>query len=164
MTATRGTSNQNERGSAEQRRKRKVTLMEDYEANVRALVDPYDGFIWETRRPAGETGPNDLYVAAACRCYRCGRLLTIDTVTVDRIIPGCLGGTYARNNIRPACSQCNTETGAPMANSKAHRVAKLKARILKRTCAHCKASKGHRCTDPTGKSMSTFHAPRRAAA
>lgn len=49
---------------------------------------------------------------AACRCYRCGVLLTVSTVTVDRIVPGCQGGTYRRNNIRPACAPCNTVTGA----------------------------------------------------
>jgi len=48
----------------------------------------------------------------ACRCYRCGVLLTVDTVTVDRIVPGAHGGTYRRNNIRPACGPCNSETGA----------------------------------------------------
>lgn len=49
---------------------------------------------------------------AACRCYRCGALLTTETVTVDRIRPGCQGGTYARTNIRPACGTCNSTTGA----------------------------------------------------
>jgi hypothetical protein len=48
----------------------------------------------------------------ACRCYRCGVLLTCETVTVDRIRPGCQGGTYARPNIRPACGTCNASTGA----------------------------------------------------
>jgi hypothetical protein len=47
----------------------------------------------------------------ACRCYRCGALLTVETVTVDRIKPGCQGGTYRRDNIRPACGPCNSETG-----------------------------------------------------
>lgn len=48
----------------------------------------------------------------ACRCYRCGALLTADTLTVDRIVPGCQGGTYKRSNIRPACPRCNSVTGA----------------------------------------------------
>lgn len=48
----------------------------------------------------------------ACRCYRCGSLLTVVTVTVDRVVPGCRGGTYRRDNIRPACARCNSETGA----------------------------------------------------
>lgn len=47
----------------------------------------------------------------AARCYRCGVLLTVLTITVDRIIPGCQGGTYRRNNIRPACATCNSSTG-----------------------------------------------------
>lgn len=54
------------------------------------------------------------YRVPACRCYRCGDLLTADTVTVDRIIPGCKGGTYRRNNIRPACGSCNSETGGSL--------------------------------------------------
>lgn len=51
----------------------------------------------------------------ACRCYRCGKLLTVDTVTVDKIIPQVDGGTYRRNNIRPACSKDNSETGGALA-------------------------------------------------
>jgi tRNA(Ile2) C34 agmatinyltransferase TiaS len=47
----------------------------------------------------------------ACRCYRCGCLLSFETLEVDRIKPGCEGGTYARTNIRPACGDCNIETG-----------------------------------------------------
>ena len=48
----------------------------------------------------------------ACRCYRCGELLTVDMVSADRIKPGCDGGTYIRTNIRPACKRCNSITGA----------------------------------------------------
>ena len=54
----------------------------------------------------------------ACRCYRCGVLLTADTVTADRIKPGCQGGTYRRDNIRPACGRCNSETGAALGNER----------------------------------------------
>jgi len=53
-----------------------------------------------------------------CRCYRCGELLDDSTVTVDRIVPGCLGGRYVRTNIRPACSACNSETGGALASEK----------------------------------------------
>lgn len=81
--SARGTSNGNAAGSAEARRRRKLWLMEAYASDVPAHV----------------------------RCYRCGTLLSIDTVTVDRIIPGALGGTYRRNNIRPACMGCNSRTG-----------------------------------------------------
>ena len=42
----------------------------------------------------------------------CGKLLTVDTVTVDRVVPGCKGGTYRKNNIRPSCQKCASITGA----------------------------------------------------
>lgn len=117
--ATRGTSNRNDRGSAEDRRRRRAWLMLAYASNV-------PGF---------------------CRCYRCGCLLfnpddmeeradgtlrpkadvaqligpeswLVSPLTVDRIIPGCKGGTYRRNNIRPACGSCNSETGGALAARK----------------------------------------------
>lgn len=102
--ATRGTTNGNVRGSSYARRRRRAWLIEHYASDV-------PGF---------------------CRCYRCGRLLYNPDepplsrsgflapngrwehslpLTVDRIVPGCKGGTYRRNNIRPACGQCNSETG-----------------------------------------------------
>lgn len=99
----RGTSNGNDRGSAETRRRRRVWLLATY----RADRDVPASLPFGTGRlgvPVGEGTP-------ACRCYRCGTLLTLVTLTVDRIIPGCRGGTYRRNNIRPACGRCNSETG-----------------------------------------------------
>jgi 5-methylcytosine-specific restriction endonuclease McrA len=54
----------------------------------------------------------------AARCYRCPKLLNFDTITVDRIIPGCKGGTYRRNNIRPACGPCNSSTGAKLGHER----------------------------------------------
>lgn len=108
----RGTSNGNDRGSSYDRRKRRAFLMECYASNIPGLT----------------------------RCYRCGCLMfnpddhpgavpdfTVDFImeygtqvwsakplTVDRIIPGCQGGTYRRNNIRPACGDCNSETGGAL--------------------------------------------------
>lgn len=90
----RGTSNGNATGSNEDRRRRRQWLV--------------DTFGW--RLPDG-TG-------VVC-CYRCAvPLLEHDdptapgqALTVDRIVPGCLGGRYVRENIRPACAPCNTETG-----------------------------------------------------
>jgi hypothetical protein len=84
MKARRGTTNRNDRGSAEDRRRRK-----------RWLLDTFGD---------GETAP----------CYRCAALLTFWTITVDRIIPGVLGGRYVRGNIRPACAPCNSETGGAL--------------------------------------------------
>lgn len=81
--ARRGTSNSNVRGNSRDRAARKRYLLREYESDVRGR----------------------------CRCYRCGRLLTLRTVTVGRIVPGCKGGRYVRSNIRPACAKCNSETG-----------------------------------------------------
>lgn len=104
MTVTRGTSNSNVRGSSYARRARRAWLITNYAADVPGYT----------------------------RCYRCGVLLyNPDSVpleqfkpdapearllTVDRIIPGCKGGTYRRNNIRPACGGCNSETGGALAH------------------------------------------------
>lgn len=98
MGCTRGTSNGCARGNNEDRRRRRVWLVEM--------------FGW--RLPDG-TG--------VVLCYRCSvPLLEHDdptapgqAVTVDRIVPGCRGGRYVRGNIRPACGGCNSETGAVLA-------------------------------------------------
>lgn len=106
MTA-RGTSNSNERGNVEDRRRRREWLVATYRADVDMITFGVEG-------EAGSYFGLGRWLrdAPACRCYRCGELLTVDTVTVDRIVPGCRGGTYRRTNIRPACSRCNSETGA----------------------------------------------------
>lgn len=128
----RGTSNGNAAGSSEDRRRRKAWLVETYRADVDLKETAFMTFA----TPLGEGTP-------ACRCYRCGTLLTVETVTVDRIIPGALGGTYARNNIRPACAPCNTHTGA-----------KLGASRRKKACPSCggrsryrRRINGHPCMD-----------------
>lgn len=87
----RGTTNRNARGNTRDREARKRWLLKTYAADA----NHHDGFNW----------------SRACRCYRCGELLTFRTLTVDRIIPGCKGGRYVRTNIRPACADCNSETG-----------------------------------------------------
>lgn len=94
---SRGTTNGNARGSNAQRRARR-----------RYLVDRYG---W---RLADGTG-------LVC-CYRCGVPLLQDedpeapgqSVTVDRIVPGCQGGTYSLDNIRPCCGPCNESTGGQL--------------------------------------------------
>lgn len=85
----RGTTNTNDRGSASDRRARKWYLLAKFES-------PRFGAGWT-------------------HCYRCEALLSYVDVTVDRILPGCLGGTYRRDNIRPACSFCNSSTGSILA-------------------------------------------------
>jgi hypothetical protein len=105
--ARRGTTNGNARGGSDERRRRRAWLVETYRANVDvvAIELPYGPVVVEVVPGTEGSEP-------ACRCYRCGVLLTVETVTVDRIKPGCRGGTYRRENIRPACGRCNSQTGA----------------------------------------------------
>lgn len=122
------------RGSAQTRRRRKRYLLETYRANVDVLPgdipllddSPLDAIDnanlrseWNARERLWEVPIG--YGEIACRCYRCGYLLTFETMTVDRIVPGCVktaafprGGTYVRNNIRPACCGCQSETGGAL--------------------------------------------------
>lgn len=116
MTCTRGTSNGNERGNNETRRERREWLVATYRADVDVLPG-LDGFV---PVPLGEGIP-------ACRCYRCPALLTVDTVTADRIKPGAEGGQYRTpkrdtaegvTNIRPACGPCNSATGGALGSAR----------------------------------------------
>lgn len=146
--ALRGTSNTNQRGSAEDRRRRKIWLLDTYASDeplLRVVWGEEDGLPEETDiGPAQDFGPGgtNLVVTAlqaspevvsaevipTARCYRCGTPLWMMTITVDRIIPDCKGGTYRRSNIRPACEGCNSETGGALATSRAHAAAKKRAR------------------------------------
>ncbi|GAA4680285.1 HNH endonuclease signature motif containing protein [Nocardioides nanhaiensis] len=105
VRSPRAEAARNERGSAEDRRRRRAWLVATYRADVDVMPVWGDGYV-RVARGTGEP---------ACRCFRCGDLLTVATVTVDRIVPGCQGGTYRRTNIRPACSKCNTDLGQPHA-------------------------------------------------
>jgi hypothetical protein len=80
----RGTTNGNSRGNSEARRLRRAWLIEH----------------WGT----------GLYVP----CFFCGDQLRDGTLTVDRIIPGTLGGAYQFGNIRAACLHCNSIEGSKL--------------------------------------------------
>jgi hypothetical protein len=110
--ARRGTTNGNVRGGSKDRERRREWLVATYRANLDVLVVRLGNgqeIHLDTIRGRGEP---------ACRCYRCGRLLTVNTVTVDRIVPGCQGGTYRRDNIRPSCQPCASATGAALGNER----------------------------------------------
>jgi hypothetical protein len=101
----RSTSSKDVQGSAEDRRRRRAWLVETYRADVDA--DPSYVVPGRVGVPLGTGAP-------ACRCYRCGRLLTVNQVSPDRIKPGCMGGTYKRENIRPSCDLCQMQTGGAL--------------------------------------------------
>lgn len=97
MTVRRGTSNTNDRGSAESRRRRKQWLLDEFGNGT------------------------------SCPCATCWTKLTFDTITVDRYpIAGVDGGRYVHGNIRPQCALCASRQGARMAHART-RAAKLVA-------------------------------------
>ncbi|AXX32044.1 hypothetical protein KCV87_32300 [Actinosynnema pretiosum subsp. pretiosum] len=77
----RGTTNRNLRGSAADRRVRRAWLVAMYGDGEQVL------------------------------CFECRVALSADTLSVDRVVPGALGGTYHRSNIRPMCLRCNSRAG-----------------------------------------------------
>lgn len=82
----RGTTNTNARGGAPARRSRKQWLLDEF--------------------GDGEAAP--------CS-FECGTAVTFDTLFVDRYpVPGVMGGTYRRGNIRPACGPCNSRHGGSL--------------------------------------------------
>lgn len=119
LLARRGTTNGNARGSVTDRARRRAWLVATYRADrdlfrltfVDGLV-VVDHFVLDPALLLAYETVASVEVVPSCRCYRCGTLLTVETVTVDRIVPGVHGGTYRRSNIRPACSTCNSSTGA----------------------------------------------------
>jgi hypothetical protein len=80
----RGTTNRNDRGSSQDRARRRAWLLETFGDGVSAP------------------------------CFSCLVPLDDSTITVDRIIPGCRGGRYVRGNIRPACAGCNSSLGGAL--------------------------------------------------
>lgn len=46
-----------------------------------------------------------------CPCYFCKSELTFKSLTLDRRKPGSRGGTYAKQNLIPACRGCNIRRG-----------------------------------------------------
>lgn len=83
--------NGNVRGSAADRRRRKQWLLDVFGDGVEVMCH--------------------LEVSDACEMA-----LTFETLTVDRIVPGCLGGRYTRDNIRPACRPCQDSQGGKLAH------------------------------------------------
>jgi hypothetical protein len=122
-------TNKNQNGSSEDRRRRKQWLLETWRADRDVLVlYNFDGSfhdvlsVWKLEPNWWLTIGFIAEVKPACRCYRCGKLLSFETLTVDRRIPGCMGGTYKRDNIRPACLRCNSSTGGKLSGAKRAKV------------------------------------------
>lgn len=63
--------------------------------------------IWLLSPMAGFGGNGDFAPCAMKIDVACEEIVDYASMEVDRIFPGCLGGTYRRGNIRPACRPCN---------------------------------------------------------
>lgn len=86
MTHRRGTSNSATRGSSKDRAARRAYLLATYGDGV------------------------------TCQCHTCPAVLDDSTITVDRVIPGVLGGSYFdKPNLRPQCHPCSRRQGAAVA-------------------------------------------------
>jgi 5-methylcytosine-specific restriction endonuclease McrA len=83
--------NGNQRGSAEDRRRRKQWLLDTFGDGVEVMC----------------------HLEVSDQCLM---VLTFETLTVDRVVPGCLGGRYTRDNIRPACGPCQDHQGGKLAH------------------------------------------------
>lgn len=166
----RGTSNSNERGSAEQRRQRKRWLFEQWAADVDVVAWNEFDDLFEAIRETGLLLPytvergNLIAVTKglgrpAVRCFRCGKLLDWESVECDRIIPAAqkskkypMGGRYQKNNIRPCCEGCNKKISG---EEKRRSNAKRKATNARKRAARA-ATKAHlekeraRCRDLSG--------------
>ncbi len=79
----RSTSNSNRRGNTVQRRRRRQWLVDHY----------------------GDGTHVACYLQLSTHCLR---VLDVDTVSADRIVPG---GSYVRENVQPACGPCQREQG-----------------------------------------------------
>lgn len=140
LMGTRGTTNRNERGNTADRLARRQWLVETYRADVDVILvtaaETGKTYRWVPKSLEAQasiefdliddTFYSNVETLPACRCFHCGLILTVHEVTVDRIIPGCKGGTYRRNNIRPACEPCNQKLGSQL--GVARKTAKAAAR------------------------------------
>lgn len=88
QTSRRSTSNANQRGNTVARALRRSWLVMVYGDGLEVL------------------------------CFHCGKRLNVATVSCDRIRPGVDGGTYARDNIRPSCLDCNVSDGGRLGRAR----------------------------------------------
>lgn len=90
----RGTTNRNQRGDTTVRRARRQWLLDTFGDGITAPC-----MIGWDENCLGEVAEG--------------------TLTVDRHpVPGVLGGTYDRDNIRPACGPCNSRAGTALRESR----------------------------------------------
>ena len=132
------------RGNVTDRHRRKEWLLKTYAADMVLIL--VQGFhsphaVPRTAIPVYEAAGDS--IIECCRCYRCGKLLTLEALTVDRIVPGCRGGTYRRNNIRPSCSDCaNKQGGQLSAENRSKAVPVVRSNVPQLAARDAQAGRG----------------------
>ena len=121
----RGTTSKDKQGNSEARRRRKVYLLETYASDVQMIKVKWretgeitvEAFVISLEQLLEYDGVEEAEYVPTARCYRCGDLVWFGTISVDRIVPGAVktarfpkGGSYVRENIRPACDDCQEKT------------------------------------------------------
>lgn len=113
---TRGTTNKNDRGSNEDRRRRRAWVMKTWASDIPETFRCFrcGGLLYNEDTPPNSThfewSGEALYHIERLD-ITVARYKRVTPLTIDRIVPGCQGGTYRRTNIRPACGTCNSSTG-----------------------------------------------------
>lgn len=117
----RGSDHSNVRGSSIDRRRRRAFLMVAYAANIPGFVRCYrcGCLLFNPDAPPCPVDADTGYIRPTERQLSLygTQLYSALSLTIDRIVPGCMGGRYVRNNIRPACGPCNSETGGALSRS-----------------------------------------------
>lgn len=76
--------------------------------------------LWMLTPEAGFGGDG---ATVLCSEPDCDAILTIDTVFVDRIVPGIDGGRYVKGNVKPHCCSCSHKQGWKVRKGRACRPA-----------------------------------------
>jgi len=53
----------------------------------------------------------NIYLRDRCQCQYCGKVLDVDNLTYDHVVPKSLGGSTAWENIATCCLPCNKRKG-----------------------------------------------------
>lgn len=91
-------------------RRRRAWIMENWASDIPGFTRCYrcGVLLYNPDDGAVEVGSGLGYPARWV--IRKGNYYTASALTIDRIVPGCQGGTYRRDNVRPACGKCNSVT------------------------------------------------------